>query len=142
MGKLWILLSAAQPDYSTTVSLICFPILFVLAIIWWVRKKRFIDEMEGIWYCAELKMQISLTDPDNAFVMENGERIQCRSEVSTTQYKIGYLLVLCRVCNHPGYKQGQTLLAADINRYSEMRMVVRDRKKRREYTFVRTDKMG
>ena len=142
MGIFWFFLKAAQPNYSTTVFLISFPILLILAIIWWVRKKRFIEEMEGIWYCAELKMQISLTDPDNAFVMENGERIQCRSEVSTIQYKIGYLLVLCREWNHPGHKYGQTLLAADIERYSEMRMVVRDRKKRREYTFVRTDKIG
>ena len=132
----------SQPDYSTTVFLVFFPVLFVVAIVWWVRKIRAVEEMDGIWYCRELKIQISLADPNNAFIMQSGEIIQCRCEKEATKHNIGMIDVFCREWKHPCYKYGKTFFRADILQYNEMSLVVYDRKAHWEYTFVRTDKIG
>ena len=89
----------SQPDYSTTVFLVFFPVLFVVAIVWWVRKIRAVEEMDGIWYCRELKIQISLADPNNAFLVQSGEKIQCRCEKEATKHNIGMIDVFCREWN-------------------------------------------
>ncbi len=132
----------SQTDYSTTVFLVSFSVLFVLAIIFWVRKIRAVEEMYGIWYCRELKIQISLTDPNNTFLMQSGEKIQCRCEIEATKHNVGMIDVFCREWEHPRYKYGKTLFRADVLQYNERSLVVYDRKAHREYTFVRTDKIG
>ena len=98
--------------------------------------------MEGIWYCSELKMQISLSDPNNSFLMEDGERIRCRCNAFYVKYYYGMIELYCQEWEHPRYKHGKTLFAGKIEKYSEMSMVVYDQKASRKYTFMRTDKIG
>ena len=143
MDKRLVFLSASsQPDFAAVLLVPCIIILFVLGVIRWIKKERTVEEMEGIWYCRELKIQISLSDPNNAFLMKNGERIQCRCDACATKHNIGMLDMYCREWEHPRYKHGKTLFRADILSYSEMTMDIYDRKTRRKYTFVRTDKIG
>ena len=99
-------------------------------------------KMEGIWYCSELKMQISLSDPNGSFLTEEGERIRCRCNAFPVKYYYGMIELYCWEWEHPHYKHGKTLFSGKIKKFEEMSMVVYDRKSNRDYTFMRTDKVG
>lgn len=100
------------------------------------------DKLEGIWYCRELKMQVSLSDPNGSFLTEGGVRIRCRCNAFPVKYYYGMIELYSQEWEHPRYKHGKTLFAGRIEKYSEMSMVVHDLKTNREYTFMRTDKIG
>ena len=131
-----------QPVLGTVIQWVCILGFFAFCIIGLFTKIRDVESREGIWYCKELKMQISLTDPSNTFMMIDGERIQCRCEMYYVKHTQGILEVYSNEWEHPGYKHGKTVFAAEVQTYSEMSMVVQHRKTKKEYTFVRTDKVG
>ena len=98
-----------------------------------------IASRDGIWYCSELKMQISLDDYENAFFMDSGEKVRCKSYLSLNRTCV--LQVFCREYEHPKYRYGETIFVGDVRNYENMSMRVFRRRSRREYTFVRTDKV-
>lgn len=100
------------------------------------------DRLVGIWYCSELKMQISLSDPNGSFVTEDGVRIRCRCNAFPVKYYYGMIELYSQEWEHPRYKHGKTLFTGRIEKYSEMSMVVLNLKTKQEYTFMRTDKIG
>ena len=111
----------------------------VFVIIGIYKQYNAVVSMEGVWYCRELKLQISLNDYQNAFFMENGEKILCKCYLSGNGKNLD---VYCREFEHPKYRNGMTILAAEVKHYGDMSMRVYDRKSLQEYAFVRTDKIG
>jgi len=112
---------------------------FVFVIIGIYKQYKKAASMEGIWYCQELKLQVSLDDYQNAFFMDNGEKILCKCYLSGNGRNLD---VYCREFEHPKYRNGKTILGAEVRHYEDMSMRVYDRKTWQEYTFVRTDKVG
>lgn len=112
---------------------------FTFGIIVIYKQYKTAESMEGVWYCRELKLQVSLDDYQNAFFMENGEKILCKCYLSGNGKNLD---VYCREFEHPKYRNGKTILAAEVRHYENMSMRVYDRKTWQEYTFARTDKIG
>ena len=109
-------------------------------VIWGIWKQdQELESMEGVWYCAELNMQVSLDDYQNAFFLDNGEKVWCKCYLSVS--KITVLEVFCREYEHPQYRHGKTIFVGDVKHYDGMSMRVYGRRSRREYMFVRTDKV-
>lgn len=130
---------SAQPGFGV-VAVLVGTLGFFCLIIWGLTSKtRDNEAMEGVWYCKELQMQISFTDPRDAFLMQNGVKIQCRSDTYVAKYH-DILELYCQEWELPGLAHGKTLFTAEIRQYKDLSMVVYDRKAGREYTFVRTDK--
>ena len=103
------------------------------------KQSKKVETWDGVWYCEELKMQISLVDYQNAFFMDDGEKIQCKCYLSN----LGDALeVFCNEREHSRYRFGKTIFVAEIKQYEDMLMRVIEKESRREYTFVRTDKIG
>ena len=135
-------MASLQPNQATLIEVILLICFFVIGIVSLFAKIRDVESREGIWYCKELKMQISLTDPNNSFLMCNDGKICCRCEMHYAKHTRGILEVYCQEWEHPEYKHGKMLFTAQVQEYSEMSMVVSHRKTKKEYTFVRTDKVG
>ena len=111
---------------------------FTFGIIVIYKQYKTAESMEGVWYCRELKLQVSLDDYQNAFFMENGEKILCKCYLSGNGKNLD---VYCREFEHPKYRYGETIFVGDVRNYENMSMRVFGRRSRREYTFVRTDKV-
>jgi len=129
-----------NPVFETIGAIAC--IVVIVLVVWGVISKiRNYESMEGTWYCKERNMQISLTDPNNSYFMENGERIQCRCETYMSKSFRGTVEVYCQEMEHAQYPFGKILFSAVILQYSKKSMDVYDRKSGRQYKLTRMDRL-
>ena len=130
----------AEPGFWKLVIILGLFGLIIAGSITQIRDKE--DKLVGIWYCSELKMQVSLSDPNGSFLTEDGVRIRCRCNAFPVKYYHGMIELYSQEWEHPCYKHGKTLFAGRIEKYDGMYMVVHDLKANQKYTFMRTDKIG
>ena len=136
------MLTASQSNQATLVEIILMICFFAFCIAGLFLKIRDVESREGIWYCKDLKMQVSLTDPNDSFLMHDGAKIRCRCEMYYAKHTRGILEVYSNEWGHPEYIHGKMIFKAQVQEYNEMSMVVYHRKTKNKYTFVRTDKIG
>ena len=90
---------------------------------------------EGIWFCEELQIQLEYPE-EHAFIIEDGERIQCCCGSDRGMKEIQ---VYCDEWEHPKYHHDELLFRAEIKKLTDATMIVSDLLTEQEYIFVRTD---
>lgn len=91
---------------------------------------------DGIWYCAELQIQLSYEQDVEGFIVKNGEKIltTCGSDQGVKK-----VFVLCSQEKHPDYPWGELMFSAEIISLDEESLVVYDEQTDKSYIFMRID---
>ena len=116
--------------FSLCTLLCCctFPIYEPVIKIWYPE--------DGVWYCEELKIQLSFDDNQDTFMEKDGIKIRCRWENHPNSPE---LLVLCQGSNTFGYKLGDVVFSGQFIELTNNKLVVEDSQTGEQYTFIRQD---
>ena len=90
---------------------------------------------EGIWYCEELKIQLSFED-DSSYTVVNGRSISC---TWGNDRGSDVIMVLCQEPNIEEYRLGDTVFWGHYVHLTDDEYIVSDGTTSVEYTFERID---
>ena len=89
---------------------------------------------EGVWYCAELQMQLDFGGDDESFAIVNGEKIMCGcgADRGSTWLMVGNIDVNCTQ-----FRLGEAVWGGTFVSLDDTKLIIKD-DTGVEYTFYRT----
>ena len=89
---------------------------------------------DGVWYCDELKMQLSFSKQYHSTVIIDGEELQCawRNDIGSCD-----IYVLCQETENQQHALGELLLWIEYVSMGEETYAVRDHNTGETYIFIR-----
>ena len=91
---------------------------------------------EGVWYCDELKIQLSFTLDEETYAIINGEKVICVWGNNTGS---SYFSVIVQENGVEGYQIGESFFLGKYKTLTDSELVLEDRESGILYSFVRVD---
>lgn len=115
--------------------LLLFFMLIILLPLFGCTEYTFFPE-DGEWYCDELQLLLSFSNPNNCYVKVNDEMIRC---AAGSDKGSSWLSVGCQDTDSNYYALGEEVFGGEFIYLDDEQLILFDPENNMQYIFIRTD---